>query len=489
MGRSKWLKYSVLVMIFALCAGTGASPFTCGVRPMEAYAQAPKAETGNFQNVFAVVAEKVRPAVVFIKTERTLANEGWQRLGPFDFFRDLIPDDPNHKIPGGGSGFVIGKEGRILTNYHVIDGADKIMVVLGDDLNEEEYEADVVGYDQHTDIAIIKINPKMELPVVKLGDSDKCRVGDWVMAIGTPFGQLAGTVTVGVVSAKGRSDLRIAGGTGPDYQNFIQTDASINFGNSGGPLVNIEGEAIGINTAINPSGQGIGFAIPINMVRNIVQQLVEKGRVQYGYIGISLQQLDKTLSEGLGMKVDKGVMVREVLPGTPAEKAGLQPKDVIVEFNGKPVKEMQKFRMMVGNTPVGSSIPIAVLRDGKRKDLTIDIVERPEDVVVAAAPGPQTESWLGIHVDAIDSPTVRENFKLSKVTEGVVVVEVDENSPASEAGLVPGDVITEVFSHKVSNMDDYRAIAEKLKTRKESIAFLVKKKGYSTYIPVIPRSN
>lgn len=462
------------------------------MRPL--YVQAQEKETvtdnGNFYNVFAVVAEKVRPAVVFIKTEKAITGEGWrERLGPFDFFKDLLPDDPHHKIPGGGSGFIIEETGRILTNYHVIEGADKITVVLGDELGEEEFEAEVVGYDQHTDIAIIKIDATQNLPTVKLGNSDACRIGDWVMAIGTPFGQLAGTVTVGVVSAKGRSDLQIAGAEGPDYQNFIQTDASINFGNSGGPLVNVRGEAIGINTAINASGQGIGFAIPINMAKNITKQLIEKGRVQYGYIGISLQQLDKTLAEGLGIDVDKGVMVREVLQGTPADEAGLQSKDVIVKFDGKPVREMQKFRMLVGNTPVGSRVPIVVLRDGKEKDLVISIIERPETPVVAAIQEPVDRAWLGIHVEALDAPQVRERFKLSKVREGVVAIKIEEDSPAYEAGIQPGDVITEVYSHKVADMEDYRAIADKLKNRKDPIAFLVKRKGYSTYVPVIPEKN
>lgn len=474
----------VLWMFLGLAAGA--------VLPISAQAQQQEAVTdnGNFQNVFAVVAEKVRPAVVFIKTEKAMTSEGWrERLGPFDFFKDFMPDDQNHKIPGGGSGFIIAKEGRIMTNYHVIEGADKITVVLGDELGEEEYEAEVVGYDKHTDIAIIKIDASVDLPTVQLGNSDQCRVGDWVMAIGTPFGQLAGTVTVGVVSAKGRSDLQIAGAAGPDYQNFIQTDASINFGNSGGPLVNIQGEAIGINTAINASGQGIGFAIPINMAKNIAQQLIEKGRVQYGYIGISLQQLDKTLAEGLGINVEKGVMVREVLPGTPADEAGLKAKDIIVEFNSAPVREMQKFRILVGNTPVGLQVPLVVVRDGKRRDLAIKIIERPETPVVAAAPAAMDDAWLGLHVDAVDAPAVRERFKLSKVREGVVAIEIEEDSPAFEAGIQPGDIITEIYSHKVADMEDYQAIAEKLKNRKDPIAFLVKRKGYSTYVPVIPDKN
>ena len=273
---------------------------------------------GNIHGTFTAVAARVRPAVVFIKTERRASSSDGssERLGPFDFFREMFPEDGDRtprRQGGGGSGFIIDEQGRILTNHHVIRDADKITVVLGVPPNEEEYEASVVGVDEYSDIAVIKIDADIELPVVALGDSDEMMVGDWVMAIGTPFGQLSGTVTVGVVSAKGRTDLRIMGGTA-DYQNFIQTDASINFGNSGGPLVNLRGEAVGINTAINPSGQGIGFAIPINMAKGVSRQLIEKGRVQYGFMGIRLQELNKTLAKGLDLDIDHGILVNEVLP-------------------------------------------------------------------------------------------------------------------------------------------------------------------------------
>jgi len=400
-----------------------------------------------------------------------------------------VPDDEKHrKIPGGGSGFIIHKNGRILTNYHVIEGAEKITVVLGDELDEQEFNAEVIGYDNHTDIAIIKIDTDLDLPIVKMGDSNECMVGDWVMAIGTPFGQLAGTVTVGIVSAKGRSALRIAGGAGPDYQNFIQTDASINFGNSGGPLVNIRGEAIGINSAINPSGQGIGFAIPVNMVKNIIPQLLDKGRVQYGFIGISLLQLDKTLAKGLNLSVDKGVMVKEVLTDTPAEKAGVKSKDIIVEFDGKRVKDLQKFRIMVGNTPIGSKVPMVLFRKGKKKNVTINIMERPEESQVAVST-PKEKAWLGLHVGDINSDRIRDHFNIKKAREGVVALDVDKGSPAENAGLLPGDIITEVYSHRILSIKDYNSIADKLKDREDPIAFLVKRKGFSTYIPVIPKRD
>jgi serine protease Do len=436
-------------------------------------------EPGQFHSPFADVAELVTPGVVYIKTEREISTDGRrERVGPFDFFREMVPEDHPRRIPGGGSGFIIDDEGRILTNYHVIRDADEITVVLGYAPDAIEYVAKVVGFDAFTDIAIIQIDAEGELPVVPLGDSDVMRVGDWVMAIGTPFGQLAGSVTVGVVSAKGRTDLYIMGSNANLYQDFIQTDASINFGNSGGPLVNLRGEAIGINTAINASGQGIGFAIPINMAKNISRQLIEKGRVQYGFMGIRLQELNKTLAQGLDLDVEAGILVTEVLSETPAEKAGLEKNDVIVEYNKNSVRDDDRFRLMVGNTEVGTSVPLIVVRDGKRKELSITLTERPRDDVLATAPERQ-DSWLGLSVDGVENPE----------ESGVMVIGVEDGSPAGRAGIREGDVITEVYSRKVLNLKDYVEISEKLKDRTEPIAFLIKREKTSQYVPVIPKKQ
>lgn len=444
---------------------------------------------GNIHSTFTAVASRVRPAVVYIKTERSSSSRRSNNRAPFDFFRDMLPEDEKRprgrRATGGGSGFIIDKEGRILTNYHVIREADRITVVLGEEPNEREFEASVVGFDALTDIAIIRIDANEDLPVVALGDSDEMLVGDWVMAIGTPFGQLSGSVTVGVVSAKGRTDLRIMGGNQNGYQNFIQTDASINFGNSGGPLVNLRGEAIGINTAINPTGQGIGFAIPINMARRITAQLIASGRVQYGFMGIQLQELTRELAQGLDLDIESGILVRNVLPDTPAEEAGLQSNDVIVEYDGHPVRDDSRFRLMVGNTEVGRPVSIKLVRDGKEKEVTITLTERPQENALAAAP-PQQDSWLGLHVDDLDSREVRNRFDLSDAADGVIVIDVDVDSPASDAGIRVGDVITEVYSQKVGNLKEYVQISEKLKNRKAPIAFLVKRRGASSYVPVVP---
>jgi len=487
--RKKWMRITAIaVMGIAVAAFSAPASGQDGSRGGQGD---PFALRSDGHSILSEVAANVRPAVVFIQTERSLGarDEDSERFSPFEFFRDLVPNPENHpKIPGGGSGFFIDQEGRILTNYHVIKDAEKITVVVGQEPEEEEYKAEVVGFDTHTDIAIIRIQEDIEHGVVPLGDSDEMLVGDWVMAVGTPFGELAGTVTVGIVSAKGRNDLRIVGGVA-DYQNYIQTDASINFGNSGGPLVNLRGEAIGINTAINPSGQGIGFAIPINMARRIMDQLIAKGRVQYGFIGIVFAELTKTLAQGLGIDLDRGVLVQEVRENTPADKAGLKHNDVIVEFDGNPVRDGQRFRLMVGNTPVGSKVPIVIVRNNQRKELTIEISERPEEQIVAAA-SPKGDAWLGLQVDDVDSREVRERFgRVDSKQGGVVVMDVENGSAAEEAGIQEGDIITEVYSHSISDLESYVEISKKLKDRKDPIAFLVKRGRSSTYIAVIPHKD
>ena len=444
-------------------------------------------------SVFADVAEKVRPAVVFIRTEREYtADRGEQGEAPFDFFREFFPNGEERqrgrRIPGGGSGFIFDGEGRILTNYHVIRDADKIMVMLdnGDeDEVAEEFEARVVGFDRHTDIAVLQVDGAKNLPKVTLGDSDAMRVGDWVMAIGTPFGQLQGSVTVGIVSAKGRSDLNIVGGDAT-YQNYIQTDASINFGNSGGPLVNLAGEAIGINTAINPSGQGIGFAIPINMAKNIMAELIASGRVKYGYLGIVLQELDEDLAKGMGLELKQGIVVREVQPGTAAASAGIKTGDVIIRYDGTDVRDDGKFRLKVASTPVGRTVPVVVYRDGKERVVNVTLGERPDDEPVASAPEPPSDAWLGLHVEDATKSEVRREFRIDRGQTGVVVVDVEEGSPAAVAELQPGDIITEVYSHEVRGMDDFVSVSNKLKERKDPIAFLVKRGRNTTFVTVLP---
>jgi len=305
------------------------------------------------------------------------------------------------------------------------------------------------------------------------------------MAIGTPFGQLQGTVTVGIVSAKGRNDLYIMGGEAT-FQNYIQTDASINFGNSGGPLVNMKGEAIGINTAINPSGQGIGFAIPINMAKQIMGELIAKGKVRYGYLGIRLQELDRDLAQGMGLPIEHGILVEDVYPDTPASKAGIEQRDVIVKYDGQSVREDSKFRLLVGSTPVGKTVPMVVMRGGKETRLNVTLAERPEEDVVASAPTPESSAWLGLHVEDARSGDARRQYSLDRGQSGVVVTGVDDGSPAEAANLQEGDVITEVYTQSVAGLDDYLTISKKLKSRKDPIAFLVKRGRTTNYVTVSP---
>jgi serine protease Do len=489
-----------IVAVAALACAIGFAGFVAGqIFSADSSAQTARPEGTNSgvpirpdgSSVFADVAERVASAVVFIRTERTWSDsDPHSRFRVPEFFKDFFPDDTTDRekrVPGGGSGFIFDEEGRIFTNHHVIRDAEEITVILETESGEVELEAEVVGSDARSDIAIIQIEPpEGGVTPVDLGDSDKCRVGDWVMAIGTPFGQLQGTVTAGIISAKGRSDLNIMGSDPGGYQNYIQTDASINFGNSGGPLVNMRGEAIGINTAINPSGQGIGFAIPINMAKDIMGQLIAEGRVRYGFIGIRLKELDRDLAEGLALGVDHGILVESVMDGYPAEKAGIQQKDVIVEYDGEDVREASKFRLMVAKTPIGATVPIVVWRDGKKKNLKITIAERPEDAVVAAVQPTSSGSWLGLHVDNADSREVRRQFNIPRGQKGVIVLEVEPGSPADEAKIRAGDVITEVYSIRVDDLDGYLEVAEKLKDREAPIAFLVKRGRSTTYVPVKP---
>jgi len=471
-----------VVVLSAIGAGAVAAAPPSGGTPIRS----------DGSSIFADVAEKVGPAVVFIRTERSMQSaERGQGDTPFEFFREFFPEQDNNpnprgrRMPGGGSGFVFDDEGRILTNYHVIKDAEKITVVAEKGGEEEEFDAHVVGFDRHSDIAIIQVEKGARLTKVSLGDSDAMRVGDWVMAIGTPFGQLQGTVTVGIVSAKGRNDLYIMGGEAT-FQNYIQTDASINFGNSGGPLVNMKGEAIGINTAINPSGQGIGFAIPINMAKSIMNELIARGKVRYGYLGIRLQELDRTLAQGMGLPVEHGILVEEVLPDAPAAKAGIEQRDVIVQYDGEVVRDDSKFRLLVGATPVGKTVPVVVMRDGKEKRVSVTLTERPDDDVVASAPAPENSTWLGLHVEDAKSGDARRQFSLDRGQAGVVVTGVDDGSPADQASLQEGDVITEVYTQSVKGLDDYITISKKLKDRKDPIAFLVKRGRTTNYVTVSP---
>lgn len=446
----------------------------------------------NSESPFVAVAAKVMPAVVNIKTKKIVKTPGggfhFEFKGPFDdFFKDFFKEWPEmppqeRRIEGQGSGIIIDKKGLILTNNHVVAGGGELTVKLSD---KREFKGQLAGADPKTDLAVIRIKLDKDLPdeeVATLGNSDEIKVGDWAIAVGNPFG-LERTVTVGVISAKGRTGLDIGPGPAPVYQDFIQTDASINFGNSGGPLVNIHGEVIGINTAINPMGQGIGFAIPVNLAKKIYPQLVEKGKIVRGYLGILPQEITENLAEGLGLKSTEGVLVAKVEQNTPAEKAGLKEGDVITKFDGKPVTTVEKFRLMVAETPVGKEVEIAIIRDKQEKKLRAKIGETPT-TEVAAAPEKEEKPWLGLKVAEATGDEARRLGIKEK--EGVVVTEVEAGSAADDAGIRQGDIIKKIGSKAISNLSDYSSAVRTYKGEKKPIVFLIKRGEYTTFVAVKP---
>jgi len=452
----------------------------------------------SLDSPFTVIADKTLPAVVTIETKRDVEGDGSPQFnfeGPYgDFFKRLFPDQPQQgqpqqgqprsprqRVPSSGSGFIFDKDGRILTNNHVIRDASNITVILND---KRKYKARVVGTDPSTDVAVIKIDADGDLPVVPLGDSDDVRIGDWAVAIGNALGELSGTLTVGVISGKGRTNLSIVGGA-PAYQDFIQTDASINFGNSGGPLLNIHGEAIGINTAINPSGEGIGFAIPINMAKHISGQLIAHGRVTRGWLGIAPQELTPELADSWGLRNVSGVLVGSVNPSTPADSAGFHVKDVITEFDGRKVSDVQNFRLLVADTPVHKRVRVHVLRNGQPQDIWVRMGERPDEKTIGQRNVPQTE-LLGLSVEGVSGDFAKENNVKEK--SGVVVTDVGQGSPADDAGLQRGDIIKEVNDTKVKDVYDYNAAIDRAKSKNphKPIVLLVKRGDSTQFLAVDP---
>jgi serine protease Do len=432
---------------------------------------------------FSELAGKVKTGVVNIQVVKTVKNIGFRNLpgNPFgeqdpfgDFFGRFFGGDMPRSFEqkGVGSGFIVSREGYILTNNHVVDGADQIKVKLA---NGKEYDAKVVGRDPKTDLALLKISAVSDLQPLKLGDSEDLKVGSWVLAIGSPFG-LEQTVTAGIVSAKGRVI-----GSGP-YDNFIQTDASINPGNSGGPLINMKGEVVGINTAIIAGGQGIGFAIPINMAKEISSQLQEKGRVSRGWLGVSIQEVTPELAKSFNLKEKKGALVAQVVSGSPAEKAGIEQGDVIVEFDGKEISDSKDLPRIVASSPVGKSVTVKVLRDGKATDRQVKLGEMEEKAEVAKAPS--SHKSLGITVQNL-TPEIAKGLGLKKDT-GVVVTGVEPGSPAADAGVQTGDVIREVNRKSVKDVEDFSRKIEKEKEQ-DNVLLLLQRGQNSLFAAVTPK--
>jgi serine protease Do len=413
-------------------------------------AAAPAGAPGSF----ADLVEHVGPSVVNIKVTKVekvggpdfTGPEGFDPHAPFGdffekFFGQQMPRMPReYRQQGAGSGFIISQDGLIVTNNHVVDGAKELTVTLS---NKQEYPAKVIGRDPKTDIALVKIEPKEKLTAVSLGDSDRLRVGDWVVAVGNPFG-LSNTVTAGIVSAKKRVI-----GAGP-YDDFIQTDAPINPGNSGGPLFNLKGEVVGINTAIIPNGQGIGFAVAVNLAKNLLPQLEAKGSVTRGYLGVNVQAITPELAKGLNLRDTKGALVAEVMKGGPAEAAGIKSGDVIVNFDGKDVAEVGNLPPLVAATPIDKTVAVKILRNGREQTISAK---------VARMPGERAQGKWGLALRDLDARTA-QRVGLAP-GEGVLVAGVEPGSAAEKAGVRQGDVILEVNRHKASSVADVQAEAKK----------------------------
>jgi serine protease Do len=360
---------------------------------------------------------------------------------------------------GVGSGIIVDPRGFVLTNNHVIERADEIELTLADG---QTFKGTVIGRDPKTDLAMIKVDTDVDLPVVVLGDSDTVQVGHWAVAIGNPFG-LGQSVTVGVVSGVGRGELGLS-----TYEDYIQTDASINPGNSGGPLVNIRGEVIGINTAINPIGRGIGFAIPINMAKEVMQQLVEHGRVVRGYLGVVIQTLSGELAGKFDVAENGGVLVGDILRGSPAEQAGLKRGDVILDYAGRPVRKMQELQRLVASTPPGTPVRVKVLRDRQEQLVALEIGEMRDAEPKAEPVG----SRFGVTLDALTKDLARQLNVLSE--EGVVITNVESGSPAARDGLRKGDVILEIERTPVDTLDAFKNVVGKLNSSDDVLLLILR---------------
>ena len=436
---------------------------------------------------FADLADMVKGPVVNISTTQVVeGNPLMPFLGPNSPFGNFFGHNPPKEFFGNkphgkmethalGSGFVISKDGLILTNNHVVEKATEIKIKLE---NGKEFDTKLIGRDPKTDLALIQVTPDKDFPAPAiLGDSDAMRVGDWVMAVGNPFG-LGHTITTGIISAKSRIL-----GAGP-YDDFLQTDAAINPGNSGGPLFNMKGQVIGINTAIIAQGQGIGFAIPINMAKELLPQL-KTGKVVRGWLGVMIQNVTPELAKSFGLKSSKGVLISDVVKGAPAEKAGLLRGDVILRFDNKEIENAHTLSQLVAATAPNTRVEIDLLRNGKEKTISVTIGTMQEEEQKAVSQ--QKASDWGMMVQEL-TPQLAQQLGLEQGTTGVVIFDVNEGSPAAEAGLRPGDLITEVNRTAVQNMNDYQQALKKVKNG-ENLLLLVKRGSGAFYAVLTPPSK
>lgn len=444
--------------------------------------QVPAAVPAGFNPVkgFSDLVKAVEPSVVNINTTTEVKQPRFygrnSRRNPRDWmgdelFRHFFGDDvqpPSQKRNSLGSGFIINPDGYILTNNHVVAEASDIQARM---TNGKTFKAKVVGRDERYDLALIKVEADEKLPAVVFGDSDKLDVGDWVIAIGSPFG-LARTVTAGIVSAKDRVI-----GAGP-YDDFIQTDASINPGNSGGPLFDASGRVVGVNTAIHAAAQGIGFAVPVNMAKTFVREVMTKGRVPRGWLGVGIQELNAELAKTLSLPTTNGVLVSQVFPASPAEKAGIQRGDVIVGIDNRTIEQPGELTRIVGTTPPGQKVKVRLLRDGKPVEATVEISEHAESAVAAAADNPDAPDGkgLGLVVKTLDKD---DAGRLGiRAQQGVIVDDVDDDGPAAETGIRTGDVVLEVNRMPVASPADFAAAVARVKPGDSVLLLLLRANSY-----------
>ncbi len=471
------------------------SPFrrsTLALAVVAALALAPLAGTldaraASERPAFADLVEKNSPAVVNIRsTIRNVASGAQPHPGPQampgtpfdDFFRRFFEEMPRGHGPGGeavgqGSGFIISADGHVVTNNHVIDKASEITVITNEG---ESYVATLVGADPKTDLALLKIESDGKLPYLRFGDSDAARAGDWVLAIGNPFG-LGGSATAGIISARGR-DLR----AGP-YDDFIQIDAPINRGNSGGPVFNADGEVIGVNTMIySPNGGnvGIGFAIPSSLVAGIVDDLRENGQVERGWLGVQIQGVSEEIADSLGLEKDSGALIARVEPGSPADEAGLKAGDVVLDYDGKDIETVRDLTRMVADTQAEHSVELGVWRDGKRTERDVRIGRLDEEPARVAAADEAKPGRLGLELSPL-TPETRRQFRVPEDVEGALVVGVDPRGPAAKQGLRPGDVISMVGQRPVSSPEDVKSAVEDNEDRDHTL-FRIERNGGSRFV-------
>ncbi|NDE90576.1 MAG: DegQ family serine endoprotease [Alphaproteobacteria bacterium] len=502
-------------LVLLLCAALYSQAFAqTSPAPTPPATPAPQTAAVASANVFphegfADEAEKLLPAVVNISTTQIIKEEKgakelpdfpqFQPGSPFeDFFKDFMEKHKGLNGPGGipkqrkstslGSGYIIAADGLVVTNNHVIEDADEITVILHDDTN---LKAEVVGRDKKTDIALLRVKSKTPLPYVSFGDSDKMRIGDWILVIGNPFG-LGGTVTTGIISARAR-DIN----SGP-YDDYIQTDAPINRGNSGGPMFNMKGEVIGMNTAIfSPSGGsvGIGFAIPSTLVKNVVEQLKGGGKIRRGWLGVRIQNVTEEIAKSLNLNKPRGALVSSLSADSPAAKGGVKAGDVIIAFDDKPVNEMRRLPRIVAEAKINEKVPMIVWRDGKEVMLSVMVGELKEDETadgeeekIDEEKAPKLAKSLPIpEFDikvAVLTPEARKAFDIDEKTKGIVITDLGENSPLEDKGIKPGDVIAEAGQKEMKDPKDLAALAKDAATSKKPLLLLISRQGDLRFVAV-----